>query len=300
MNDVTQTSAASDAELATRFSPDARVAPRRIVRHVHGRQHGPIQRLVSPSDIGQLIKPFVFLDYADVPPADEMFGIHPHSGIATLTVVLGGALVYEDTTGKSGRVEAGGLEWMKAGGGVWHDGHPVGPTPLQLYQLWVALPPSEENAPAESQYIAADEVPHDGPARVVLGRSGDAISPIRAPAGINYLHVRLQDGQHWRYTPQAGHTVAWVAVNEGELWTPETVAAGTLAVFEESEGAIDFIANRDTSFVLGSAIKHPHDLVMGSYSVHTNREALDRGEAEIRRIGAGLLASGRLRQRTRL
>ena len=60
--------------------------------------------------------------------------------------------------------------------------------------------------------------------------------------------------------------------------------------FEESEGPIDFIANRDTPFVLGFAILHPHDLVTSFYSVHTNRNALDRGEAEIRRIGAGLLA----------
>ena len=106
----------SGAVLASRFSPDASAAPRRIAHHVHGRQHGPIQRLVRPSDIGELIKPFVFLDYANVPPRDSMFGIHPHSGIATLTVVISGALSYEDTTGKSGSVGAGGLEWMKAGG----------------------------------------------------------------------------------------------------------------------------------------------------------------------------------------
>lgn len=291
---------ASRAQVATQLLQNPLPAPRRIVRHVQGRQHGPINRLVSPSDIGELIKPFVFLDYANVPPTDTMFGIHPHSGIATLTVVLSGALVYEDTTGKSGSVGAGGLEWMKAGGGVWHDGHPVGSKPLQLYQLWVALPPSEENAPAESQYIASEDVQQEGPARVVLGQLGNAKSAIRAPRGINYLHVKLKDGEQWRYTPPAGHTVAWVSVYEGELRTPEIVRAQTLAVFEESESAIDVVANGDTAFVLGSAIKHPHDLVTGYYSVHTNAAALDRGEAEIRRIGARLLASGRLQQPIRL
>jgi hypothetical protein len=50
--------------------------------------------------------------------------------------------------------------------------------------------------------------------------------------------------------------------------------------------------------VLGSAILHPPRF--GDYSVHTNRHALDRGEAEIGRIGAGLLGSGRLRQPIRL
>jgi hypothetical protein len=42
---------------------------------VQGRQHGPIKRLVSPSDIGELINPLVFLDYANVPPTDTMLGI---------------------------------------------------------------------------------------------------------------------------------------------------------------------------------------------------------------------------------
>src|SRR3954466_4765212 len=102
---------------------------RRVIRLVTGRRHGPITRLVSPSDIGQLIKPFVFLDYAEVPPSEAMFGIHPHSGIATLTVVLSGEMVYEDTTGKSGHVSACAAEWMKAGGGVWLDRHATGRAP---------------------------------------------------------------------------------------------------------------------------------------------------------------------------
>lgn len=28
-----------------------------------GHNHGPITRLVSPSDLGELLKPFIFLDY---------------------------------------------------------------------------------------------------------------------------------------------------------------------------------------------------------------------------------------------
>jgi redox-sensitive bicupin YhaK (pirin superfamily) len=287
---------ATRVQVTTQLLQNLLPAPRRVVRQTQGRRQGPITRLMSPSDIGELIKPFVFLDYAHVPPSDAMTGIHPHSGIATLTVAISGALAYEDTTGKSGKVVAGGLEWMKAGGGVWHDGHALGPEWLKAYQLWLALPASEESASAESQYITPQEVQHEGPARVLLGRLGNATSPIRSPPGINYLHVKLKQGEQWRYTPPAGHTVGWVSVYEGELHTPDIVTAETLAVFDESDAAIDFVANGDTSFVLGSAIKHPHDLVTGYYSVHTNVDALDRGEAEIRRIGDRLRASGRLRQ----
>lgn len=269
---------------------------RAIVHRTRGSTHGPITRLVSPGDLGEFLKPFVFLDLFGFKPepGHRGFGMHPHSGIATLTFMIEGDVGYEDTTGKQGVLPAGGIEWMRAGNGVWHDGAPAGGSPVSGFQLWVALPAAEENAPAQSLYLAPSQVPQEGPARVLLGRYGKAQSAIPAPASMNYLAVRLQDGERWRYTPPAGHTVAWVAVNAGRLDAGGPVGTGELAVFEESGEAIDFVAHGDTAFVLGSAVKHPHELVMGRYSVHTSKAALDRGEAEIRRIGARLREEGRL------
>src|SRR2546427_129749 len=141
-----------DVENASEAAANA--GARQIALSTRGRRHGPITRLVSPSDIGELIKPFVFLDHAEVAPRPEpLFGIHPHSGIATLTAVLRGGLAYEDTTGKKRSVPTGGLEWMKAGNGVWHDGGPTPRAPRRAFQLWGGAPPSPENASPESQYI---------------------------------------------------------------------------------------------------------------------------------------------------
>jgi redox-sensitive bicupin YhaK (pirin superfamily) len=255
---------------------------------------------MSPGDLGEFLKPFVFLDLFgfDTAGGRKGFGMHPHSGIATLTWLIEGDTLYEDTTGEKGVLPAGGFEWMRAGNGVWHEGAPAPDTRrVQGFQLWVALPASEENAPAQSIYLAPSQVPVEGPARVLLGRYGAAQSPVPAPAPMNYLAVQLKDGEHWRYTPPAGHTVGWVAVSAGRLDAGtggEPIGTGELAVFEESGGAIDFVGRGNTSFVLGSAVKHPHELVMGHYSVHTSKAALDQGEAEIRRIGARLRQEGRL------
>ena len=41
-------------------------APRRIALRTRGHGHGPITRLMSPSDLGQVVKPFVFLDIFDI------------------------------------------------------------------------------------------------------------------------------------------------------------------------------------------------------------------------------------------
>jgi len=284
---------------ATVITPAA-IAARAIVYRTFGSQHGPIVRLMSPGDLGEFLKPFVFLDLFgfNTTGGHKGFGMHPHSGIATLTWLIEGDTLYEDTTGEQGVLRAGGVEWMRAGNGVWHDGAPApGTKRVQGFQLWVALPAAEENAPAQSIYLAPSQVPTEGPARVLLGRYGAAQSPIPAPAPMNYLAVQLKDGEQWRYTPPAGHTVGWVAVSAGRLGTGtggEPIGTGELAVFEESGAAIDFVARGDTSFVLGSAVKHPHELVMGHYSVHTSKAALDQGEAEIRRIGVRLRQEGRL------
>jgi len=275
--------------------PGTALVPRPVALRTSGQTQGPITRLVSPTDIGELIKPFVFLDHGEIHPARQpRIGIHPHSGIATLTVVITGAIHYEDTTGKRGIVPAGGLEWMKAGKGVWHGGSVADGDPMRFFQLWVALGREEERAPPESQYVPPDAVQSDGPVRVVLGRYGRAASVIRPDAGINYFHVRLEDGQVWRYVPPAGHSVAWLSVDQGSLVASEKIPAGDLAVFAESEGAIEVQAEGATSFVIGSAVKHPHPLVHGYYSVHTTATALADSEREIKRIGSRLRAEGRL------
>jgi hypothetical protein len=69
--------------------------------------------------------------------------------------------------------------------------------------------------------------------------------------------------------------------------------SGELAIFEPSEQSIDLVAEGNTRFVLGSAAKHPHDLTLGNYSLHTSMEALRTGEQEIRRIGQRLVAEGK-------
>lgn len=288
-----------DATPNDALTPEARqdgAVTRSIVLRTRGRRHGPVTRIVSPSDVGELIKPFVFLDYFDfTPTGDALFPMHPHSGIATITVLLNGDLRYEDTTGAAGVLSAGSVEWMRAGNGIWHDASPAGRARFQGYQIWVALPRSLENGTPHSQYLPASAVPLKAPVRVVLGTFEGVDSPIAAPAGMNLLHVRLRAGETWRYQPPAGQTVAWAHVNSGSLAVGGERLQDELAVFAPSEEALQFTAEANAGFIVASAVPHPHDLAPGYYSVHTSKEALRKGEAEIARIGAKLRAEGRLR-----
>jgi redox-sensitive bicupin YhaK (pirin superfamily) len=282
--------------IALRSAAPAREQPRKIVLRTRGRRHGPITRLMSPGDLGEVLKPFVFLDLFDIGEASfPNLGLHPHSGIATLTHLFEGAVRYEDTTGATGILPEGGVEWFKAGHGAWHGGGAGGAGRTRGFQLWVALPPDHELGPVESLYQAPEDVPLDGPARVLLGAYGGAASALEAPASMNYLAVRLAAGQSWRYQPPAGHTVTWMALATGAVATPEPLEAGELVVFSAGGGAIDILAGSDTELVLGSAAPHPHDLALGYYSVHTSPATLAAGERRIDEIRARLEREGRLR-----
>src|SRR5438093_3841342 len=95
---------------------------RAIVHRTRGYGHGPIVRLMSPSDLGEHLKPFVFLDLfqADARALAGSIPVHPHSGIATVTVFTEGNVTFDDPHAGHGTIGYGGVEWVRAGKGMWH------------------------------------------------------------------------------------------------------------------------------------------------------------------------------------
>src|SRR6267154_1971100 len=223
---------------------------RAIVLRTRGRTHGPVTRLMSPSDLGELLKPFVFLDLFDHAGAPFNGPLHPHSGIATLTYVAEGAVSYIDPDDARGTLPAGGIEWMQAGRGMWHGGGLDKTGRTRGFQLWIALPPKLELGPTMSIYQAPEDVPQDGSARVLLGSYGFAST----------------------------------AIASGAVSVPDELRHGDFAAFEPSSEAVEFEARTDAEFVLGSAVPHKYDLVLGSHSVHTTPAALRDAEAHISAI----------------
>jgi redox-sensitive bicupin YhaK (pirin superfamily) len=254
--------------------------------------HGPVTRLMSPSDLGQVVKPFVFLDLFEKDGPPFRFGLHPHSGIATVTYVVEGEVSYVDPDGTTGVIPGGGLEWMKAGRGMWHAGGAEDGR-VRGFQLWIALPPELELSPYESRYVATAEIEGGGPARVLLGSLGAAKSKIKTDLPITYLGVKLAGGETWQYSPPAGHDVLWIAVAGGTLKAPDLIEAGEMVVFDRSQNAVTFEAKTDSDFVLGSSRLHAHDLALGNYSVHTSANALAQGERHLNELGAELRRQGR-------
>ncbi len=267
------------------------VKQRHITYKTRGRGAGPIIRLMSPGDLGKILKPFVFLDIFS--PRAEQIGdmpLHPHSGLATITVLTEGDLRFDDPSSGKGTLSYGGVEWMRAGNGVWHGKEMTpGDSPfIKGFQLWIALRPELENGPVDSQYLESSAMPVSGPATVILGEYEGARSPVRSPEGINYLLITLKAGEAWTYSAPSGHNAAWLAVSHGALVGESAVDRGEMAIIEGAGDIALKASSEGARFVLGSAIPHPFDLVTGYYSVHTSQEALIEGEAHIEALRAVL------------
>lgn len=282
---------------------------RRIIYRTRGQGHGPITRLMSPSDLGQIVKPFVFLDLFDADKrtvqAMANMPLHPHSGIATITAPVEGAFHYEDPyTEISGTLGYGGVEWSRAGRGMWHGKElTAADVPrIQGFQLWVALPAELENSEPVSRYIEARDMQQTGSAYVIAGNHEGVQSPVPAPEGFNYLLVTLRAGERWTYQPPSGHTVGWLALARGRLGTGsgDSVNAGEMVVFEAGETLItlEVPVAEDAVFVLGTAVPHPYPLHFGNHSVHTSVQALEVGERRIAELGRKLKETGDRRTAT--
>lgn len=278
-------------------STDEPIAGREVIFRTRGRGHGEVFRLISPGDLGEQLKPFVFLDSFGGVMSEfaAAGGMHPHSGIGTVTVFTRGDVQFDDPEAGQGHIGYGGVEWMRAGGGVWHGKELSSGKSERIhgFQLWLALPAELELSEVQSQYFEAADMHQAGPAYVIVGTHGGVTSPVNAPAGVNYLLVTLAPRQRWNYEPPAAHTVGWLALSKGSLSGPACASNGELLVFSDDDGVIALEGGPEgATFVLGSAIPHPHDLHLGYYSVHATAEGLETGERNIQRLREKLFTLG--------
>lgn len=69
--------------------------------------------------------------------AGRGFGMHPHSDMEIVTVMLAGVLRHRDSLGHSAELRAGEVQRMSAGTGIVHSEVNGGADPCHLLQIWI-------------------------------------------------------------------------------------------------------------------------------------------------------------------
>jgi len=194
------------------------------------------------------LDPFLMLDEVgpvDYPPGQALGAPdHPHRGFETVSYLLAGEKLHEDSAGGRQLLRPGDVQWMTAGAGIVHSELP-GPEfkaaggRAHSFQIWVNLPAERKAATPGYQHLPAAEIPiAEAPAGgiAVAVIAGEAFG-VAARIGTS-TPVWLQD---WRVAagaaaevPIPSHFNVAAYVFEGAVaFGPDrtVIADGSLAIF---------------------------------------------------------------------
>jgi redox-sensitive bicupin YhaK (pirin superfamily) len=220
----------------------------------------PVRRAFAgvPRDV---LDPFVHMDqmgevdYAPGEPRGTDW--HPHRGFETVTYIIDGEFLHQDSHGGGGSISNGATQWMTAGSGILHIETP--PEALVVsgglfhgLQLWVNLPADKKMVEPRYQNLDADTVrllaTADGATlvRLIAGTLGDHVGPGSTYTPITVIHATISPGSQLQLPwPAHFNALAYVLSGHGSVGVERApIRSGQLAVFGAGE-AITIGAGRD-------------------------------------------------------
>ncbi|MFC7218036.1 pirin family protein [Streptomyces polyrhachis] len=169
---------------------------------------------------------------------------HPHRGFETVTYLIDGTFVHQDSNGGGGVINGGDTQWMTAGGGLLHIEAPpeelvVSGGVFHGLQLWVNLPAADKMMAPRYQDIGGGRLrllsSPDGGAllRLVAGELDGHEGPGITHTPITMIHATLSPGAEltlpWRPDFNA---LAYVLAGRGTVGQERRpIELGQTAVF---------------------------------------------------------------------
>jgi quercetin 2,3-dioxygenase len=65
------------------------------------------------------------------------FGTHPHQNMEIISILLKGKMSHKDNMGYNTTIEAGGVQIMSAGEGLFHEEYNIGEEEVNFLQIWI-------------------------------------------------------------------------------------------------------------------------------------------------------------------
>lgn len=272
----------------------------------------PVRRAFAGVPFADL-DPFIMMDqmgevdYGPFEPRGTDW--HPHRGFETVTYIIDGAFIHQDSHGGGGVIRDGDTQWMTAGGGILHIETP--PEDLVVkgglfhgLQLWVNLPrvskmisPAYQNIDAE--LVRLITTPDAGAIiRIIAGNIGDHTGPGSTHTPIVVAHATVSPGAKMTLPWNPNHNaLAYVLKGSGTVGEEGLAFShGQLAVFGAGD-TITFTASSTQALDLyllgGEPIKEPvaH---YGPFVMNTNAE-LQQAVEDFQRGKMGLVPANGIR-----
>jgi len=111
----------------------------------------------------------------DIIKAGAGFDTHPHRDMEIITYVRTGAITHRDSRGNVGRTEAGNVQVMSAGTGIFHSEFNLESEDTSLYQIWIE--PNKKGV--EPRWDAMEFPTEENKDGLTLLVSGDGRAPLQ-------------------------------------------------------------------------------------------------------------------------
>lgn len=252
----------------------------------------PVRNLISIPRDAEHASPFLMLDFAGpqhFAPASTPRGVgeHPHRGFETVTIVYQGEVAHRDTTGNSGIIGPGDVQWMTAAAGVLHDEfHSPAFTAqggtLEMAQLWVNLPARDKLSEPAYQAIGAAQIPeialpeNAGSLRVIAGEYAGSQGPARTHSPMNVWDLRLNAGHRVAFTVPEGWTTLLVVLRGQVTVGEKTIQAAQTGHFSRVGTGLAVTVDEDGHALLlsGAPLNEPvaH---YGPFVMNTKQELIE-------------------------
>lgn len=223
----------------------------------------------------QRISPFLMLDFGaefDFGPSDHIRGVdvHPHKGFETVTIAYKGSVAHHDSTGNSGIINAGDVQWMTAGAGILHKEYHEKEFskkggPFEMVQLWVNLPKKDKSTPAHYQAITASQMGkvqlpgNSGLVNVIAGSFNEIKGPAYTYSPVNLFDIKLKKDGEINLVIPAAHNTAMLVVNGSVEVNGQKAAEHSFVLFGNEGDDISVKAAEDAVLLLlsGEPINEP-------------------------------------------
>ena len=222
------------------------------------------------------VSPFIMLDYNSkfyFSPSDKPRGVsvHPHRGFETVTIAYKGRVAHHDSTGNSGVISEGDVQWMTASSGILHkeyheEAFSKQGGDFQMVQLWVNLPAKDKMSPPKYQAITRDMIERyalPGNAGEVEVISGDYQGVKGAASTFTPVHLynaRLKAGAQAEFSFPAHYNTAMVIVEGSVRVNGEEKAPTDNFVLFQNDGEAFTVEAAEDALVLimsGAPINEP-------------------------------------------
>jgi quercetin 2,3-dioxygenase len=240
----------------------------------------------------QRISPFLMLDFNaeyDFGPSEKIRGVdvHPHKGFETVTIAYKGSVAHHDSTGNSGVINPGDVQWMTAGAGILHKEYHEKEFskrggPFEMAQLWINLPQKHKLTPPHYQAITADQMAkvklpgEGGVVNVIAGNFNGAKGPAKTYTPVNLFDIRLSKDGNVIIPITEDHNTALLVVNGQVNVNDKNVEEHSFILFANDGEDIAIQAIEDSVLLLlsGEPINEPI-ASYGPFVMNTQEEIVD-------------------------